>query len=183
MTDTLKQLANRDWSWLRYVGWAGAIGLILLPLVAMQVAPDSGVRWTLSDFLFAILLIGGTGLAVELVVRLSRSWTSLVGAMVALGTGFLLIWSNLAVGYIGSENNPYNLLFFGVIAVALFGSALARFRSPGLVWAMSATALAHAGAGLGGIAQDPVTGPITLVFTLMWLASAALFGKAAQAQS
>lgn len=182
MTDTLKQLANRDWSWLRYAGWAGAIGLILLPAVAMQVAPDSGVNWTFSDFVFATLMIGSTGLAIELVVRRSRSWTSLAGAVVALGTGFLLIWSNLAVGYIGSEDNPYNLLFFGVIAVALLGSAIARFQAAGLMWAMGATALAHAAVGIGGLAEDPITGPITFVFTLMWLTSAALF-RAARGRS
>lgn len=180
MTDTLKQLGNRDWSWLRYAGWAGAIGLILFPAVAMQVAPDLGVDWTFSDFVFATLMIGGTGLAIELVVRRSRSWTSLAGAVVALATGFLLIWSNLAVGYIGSEDNPYNLLFFGVTAVALLGSTIARFRSKGASWAMAAAALAHAAVGIGGLAQDPITGPITLVFTLMWLAAAALLRKAAR---
>ena len=178
MNGTMKQLARRNWAWVRYVAWAGAAGLVLLPLVAMQVAPDSGVNWTFGDFVFAVLMIGGTGLAIELVVRLARSWAARAGAVVALGTGFLLIWSNLAVGYIGSEDNPYNLLFFGVIVVAVLGSALARFRSPGLVWAMAATALAHAAAGLGGFAEDPVTGPITLAFCLMWLTSAALFRAA-----
>lgn len=180
MTDTLKQLASRDWSWVRYAGWAGAIALMLLPAVAMQVAPGSGVHWTFSDFLFAGLLIGGTGLAIELVVRFARSWAALAGAVVALGTGFLLIWANLAVGYIGSENNPYNVAFFGVVAIAAAGSALARFRSAGLAWAMAGTALAHAAAGLGGLAQDPITWPITLVFTAMWLTSSALFRKAAR---
>jgi hypothetical protein len=45
---------------------------------------------------------------------------------------------------------------------------------------MLAAGIAHAIAGAIGFPQDPVTGPITIVFTAMWLASAALFHKAAK---
>ena len=167
--------SNSGWRWLRYVAWGGAAGLILLPLIAMQFAPGSGVDWGIGDFVFAILMIGGTGLVLEVVVRSTRNWTARGAAALALATGFLLIWSNLAVGYIGSEDNPYNMVFFLVVAIALVGSFLARFRVAGMAWAMTAAGVAHVIAGAIGYPQDPITGPITMVFTGMWLTAAGLF--------
>jgi len=171
---------RRKMGWVRYVGWGGAAGLVLLPLIVMQLAPDAGVNWTLGDFIFAIMMFGGVGLAFELATRTSTSWWYRGGAALGLAAGFLLIWANLAVGYIGSEDNPYNLLFFGVVAIALAGALLGRFRARGMALAMLAAGIAHAAAGLGGVAADPVTAPITLVFIAMWLASAALFRRAAR---
>jgi hypothetical protein len=165
--------------WLRYIGWGGAVALILTPLVAMKVAPDSGVNWTLADFVFAIVMIGSVGLAFEAAVRMSSNWSYRLGAAVGLGTGFLLTWANAAVGYIG-DDNPYNIAFFGVVLIAIAGSLAARFRAHGMAVAMLVTAVAHAIAGGFGYPDDPVTGPITIVFVALWLASAALFRKAAQ---
>lgn len=174
---------RRSWGWLRYVGWGGAVALILTPLVAMQVAPGSGVNWTAGDFVFAIIMFAVLGLAFELAVRLSGNWSYRFGAALGLGTGFLLVWANLAVGYIGSEHNPYNQLFFGVVLVGIAGSVIARFRARGMAIAMLATAIAHALVGAIGFPQDTRTAPITIVFTLLWLGSAALFRTAAKAQS
>jgi hypothetical protein len=175
----IEMMSERSWGWLRPVAWGGAALLLLLPLLAMRFAPEAGVDWTVGDFVIAGLMLGTVGLALELVVRMSRSWYSRIGGAVALAAGLLLVWANGAVGYIGSEDNPYNLVFFGVILVALAGSAIARFRAGGMAWAMLAAALAHAAAGLGGLSEDPVTGPITAVFVGMWLVSAWLFRKAA----
>lgn len=177
MTDTTNGRSN--WAWLRLVGWGGAAALILLPLVAMQVAPDSGVNWTVGDFIFAIVVIGGVGLAFEAAVRMSSSWSYRAGAAVGLAAGFFLIWSNAAVGYIG-DDNPYNIVFFVIVAFALLGSLLAGFRARGMAIVMVAAGIGHAAAGAIGYPQDPITGPITAVFTAMWLTSAWLFHKAAQ---
>ena len=49
----------------------------------------------------------------------------------ALGA-FFLVWVNGAVGIIGNEENQANLLFFGVLAVAVVGSLIARFRAKGM---------------------------------------------------
>jgi hypothetical protein len=179
MTDTAHTRVSRNFGWVRWVGWGGAAALLLLPLVAMKTAPDAGVDWTASDFLFAALMFGAVGLAAELAVRMSSSWAYRGGAAVGIGTGFLLTWANAAVGYIG-DDNPYNLLFFGIVGVAFAGSLLARFRARGMALAMLAAAIAHAIIGAIGYPQDPVTGPITIVFTAMWLASAGLFLKAAR---
>jgi hypothetical protein len=127
---------------------------VLLPLIVMQLAPGAGVNWTLGDFIFAIMMFGAVGLAFELATRISTSWWYRGGAALGLAAGFLLIWANLAVGYIGSEDNPYNLLFFGVVAIALAGALLARFRARGMALAMLAAAIAHAAVGLGGVAAE-----------------------------
>ncbi len=44
---------------------------------------------------------------------------------VALAAAFLLVWMNLAVGLIGSEDNPANLMYFGVLAVGFIGAIIA----------------------------------------------------------
>ena len=52
----------------RLIVWAVVVALILLiPLVAMQFTSE--VNWTLSDFVFAGVLLFGTGLTYELVAR------------------------------------------------------------------------------------------------------------------
>lgn len=58
----------------------------------------------------------------------------------ALFTGFFLIWSNLAVGLIGSENNEFNLLYFLVIGVGVMGAFIARFKAIGLMFTLFAMA-------------------------------------------
>jgi hypothetical protein len=177
MTET-----RRNLGWLRYVGWGGAVALVLAPLVAMQLQAP-GVHWTGSDFVFAIVLIGGTGLALELAVRSTRNWAYRFGAGLGLLTGFLLIWSNLAVGYIGDGDSTINRVFLAIPFVALAGSALSRFRAAGMAWSMLAAGLLHAVAGAVGYPIDPVTGPISAVFMLLWLASAWLFRTASRSRA
>jgi len=57
--------------------------------------------------------------------------------------GLLLIWMNLAVGIIGSEDNPANMLYVGVLAVGIIGAGFARLRARGMSYTMFATALAQ----------------------------------------
>ena len=164
----------------RALGWGIAAGLILLPLVAMQFTSE--VNWSPGDFLFAFLLIGSVGLAFELVVRASSNAFYRAGAAAALAASFLTVWVNGAVGMIGSEDNPYNLLFLGVILVALAGSALAAFRAKGMAIAMLACAAAQAALGLFGTTADMRGGIFSTVFAGIWLLSAALFLSAARKQ-
>lgn len=178
MTDFSDTDRRPGWGWVRPLAWGGAAALILLPLVAMQFTSE--VNWTVGDFVFASLLIGGVGLAFELAVRISSSWSYRAAAALGIAAGFFLIWANGAVGYIGSEDNPYNQLFFLVIAIAFLGSVLAGFRPRQMAWAMTAAGAAHALIGGYGFFADPVTGPITIVFVGMWLASAALFRRSAR---
>ncbi|RYY32003.1 MAG: hypothetical protein EOP59_19865, partial [Sphingomonadales bacterium] len=51
----------------RLIGWGGIAALMLTPAVAMQFTDE--VNWTVGDFLFAALMFGSVGLAIELTVR------------------------------------------------------------------------------------------------------------------
>jgi hypothetical protein len=73
----------------------------------------------------------GTGLAYELAVRMSSDTAYRAAAGIALAAAFILIWVNLAVGIIGSEDELANLMYFGVLAVGIIGALIARFQPHG----------------------------------------------------
>jgi hypothetical protein len=164
----------------RLATWGAAACLLLLPLVAMQLFPGSGVDWTLSDFAAMGVLLAITCGACELVWR-STGIAYRAAAGIAILTGFLTVWVNLAVGMIGSGTNPYNLLFAGVLAIAVFGAALARLRPGRMALAMAAAALAQAVvAGVALVAGWDVLGALCSgAFAAPWLLSALLFRIAA----
>jgi hypothetical protein len=125
----------------------GTTTLLMVPLVAMQFTAE--VNWTYSDFVFAGILLFGTGLSYILVTRIfaTRFGRSMIYRMAvgfALLTGLFMIWSNLAVGIIGPENNAYNLIYFGVIAVGIIGAFIARFKPKGMIYTMFGMACATA---------------------------------------
>jgi hypothetical protein len=162
--------------------------LLLLPLVAMQFTSE--VNWTLSDFVFAGAMFGLVGGTYELAIRLSRNYAYRGGVAVALLAAFLLVWINLAVGIIGNEDNPANLIFFAVIAIALTGSIASRFDAIGMARAMTVTAVVQELIAVivlfVGLGRTDPPGPVGLFalisfFAFLWIASAALFRKAASA--
>lgn len=70
--------------------------LLLIPLIAMQFS--NAVNWKVSDFVIMGVLLLGTGLVCELVLRKVKSMKNrfiLCGIVLA---AFLLIWAELAVG-------------------------------------------------------------------------------------
>jgi hypothetical protein len=162
----------------RIAAWSLAALLLLLPLVAMQFTAE--VNWTASDFVFAGVLIGSVGLALELAVRMSRNRAYRAGIGFALAAAFLILWSNAAVGMIGDEDNPYNLLFLGIIGLALLGSIAARFRAAAMAHTMIAAAVAHLAVALGGLSTDGHGAGLSAAFAGLWLLSAVLFRKAAR---
>ena len=171
--------AGRSNVW-RIAGWGLAAALLLTPLVAMQFTAE--VRWGPLDFAAAAILIGGLGLAVELAVRRTPNVAYRLAAAVAALTAFALVWINLAVGFIGHEGNPANLMFAGVLAVALVGSIIARFRPSGMAIAMVATAVAQLLVAIVVFVADLGTLQevmLTLLFAAPWPLAAALFRKAA----
>ncbi|HEV2078674.1 MAG TPA: hypothetical protein VGR19_02090 [Allosphingosinicella sp.] len=157
----------------RIIGWSILGVLMLLPLVAMQFTDE--VNWTASDFVFAGVLFGSVGLTFELIVRRSRSLAYRLGAAIAVVGAFLTIWVNAAVGMIGSEDNPYNLLFLGGLLLALVGAVIARFRSAGMARAMAIAGIAQAAVSAFGISTDFRGGVLSMGFSGLWLLPAALF--------
>lgn len=163
----------------RIAGWSIAALILLLPLIAMRFTSE--VNWTAGDFIFAALLMGIVGVALELTVRMTRSSAHRAGVAAALATAFLTVWINGAVGMIGDEDNPYNLLFLAVILLALAGSVLARFRPGGMAAAMTVAAGAQAALGVFGMLTDLRGGILASMFAALWLLAAWQFRRGARA--
>lgn len=163
--------------------------ILMIPLIAMQFSED--VAWTLSDFVFAGILILGTGITYKLITAKSGNAAYKVAVGFALFTGFFLILSNLAVGIIGSENNDVNSLYFGVIFIGIIGAFIARFKPRGLsitLIAMAFTqAIISAFALFSGMADVPDSSVYEILtvngfFITLFIVAAMLFRYAAQDQ-
>ncbi len=182
--------AGRRGSRWRITGWGAAALLLLLPLFAMQFSDD--VVWDETDFIVfgAMLLAAGGAFELALRMKVNNAYRAAVG--VAVAAAFLLVWINLAVGIIGSKDNPANLMYGEVLAVAVVGAIIGRFQPFGMARALSATALAQAlagaialTAGWGSTAPSfpEATVFLTGFFGTLWLISAWLFRRAARAQT
>lgn len=164
-------------SGMRWGVWGSAAALLLVPLVAMQFTRE--VHWDLADFLlFGAMLAAACGIW-EATARATGDWAYRGAVAIAIVTGFALVWINLAVGIL--ERDDANLMYGAVIAAAVIGAMIARFRPTGMALAMTATAAAQAavmaiawGMELGGA---PV---LTAGFVGLWLVSAWLFRSAAR---
>jgi len=177
----------------RLAGWAGvALGLLLVPLVAMQVSAEW--NWGLFDFGFAFVLLFGTGLTYELVASKvdNRVYKAAVG--VTGVTALLLVWCNAAVGIIG-DDDPVNLLYLGVLGVGLLGALSTRFAPQGMARTTFAMAIAQLLVpmlvllipNLRPVLLEP-PGPlgvfgINACFAALFVGAALLFRQAAQAQA
>jgi hypothetical protein len=170
-TETL--LARHGW---RVARWSAAALALLAPAVAMQF--DTGVNWSASDFLFAGAVMAGAGLLYEL-AALRTSLTYRMGVAAALLAAFLLIWVNAAVGFIGSEDNPQNGMYAAVLATALLGAVVARFRARGMAVAMAAAAAGQVLVPAIALSADFKVWIATVVFAGIWLIAAGLFRRAA----
>jgi hypothetical protein len=162
----------------RIIGWGAVAALLLAPLVAMQFTSE--VDWDETDFIAMGFIFGSLGLALEFMISRSDSIAYRIASGIAILAAFLLIWANLAVGMIGDENNPYNLLFGGVLAIALAGSIAARFRPTGMALVAAAAGVTQIAIAVGGIATDPRGAFFSSVLGGLWLLAALLFRKSAE---
>ncbi len=155
--------------------------ILLLPLLAMQVTDE--VVWDLADFAVAGVLLFGAGLTYELVARKGGTIAYRAAIGVAVATALILVWMNLAVGIIGSEDNLANLMYIGVLAVGTIGAITARFQPHGMARASFATALAQMLVGvIALIAGLGFTLILNAFFAALWVGSALLFRRAARTQ-
>jgi len=74
--------------------------ILSIPLIAMQFTKE--VNWTLSDFVIAAVLLLGTGLAIDLVIRYVKTGLSRTILLVVILLLLFLTWAELAVGIFGS---------------------------------------------------------------------------------
>jgi hypothetical protein len=160
--------------------WAGAAALMALPVIAIRSV--DGAESDPGDFVFLLILLVGVGGAYELATRVPERAAYGAGIALALAAALLSGWINLAVGIIGSEDNPANWVFAAPPAAALLGALMSRFRAAGMAGAMVAAAIAQGATFIVAIAADlGFTGPITIFFVSLWLLSAMLFRRAARA--
>jgi hypothetical protein len=159
--------------------------ILLLPLLAMQFTNE--VAWGLADFVFAGALLFGAGLTYELVARKAGNLAYRLAVGVALATAFILIWVNLAVGLIGSEDELANLMYIGVLAVGIIGALIVRFQTRGMARVLLATALAQVLvtmiALVAGMQHYPGSSVFEILgvngfFIALWVGSALLFRQA-----
>lgn len=119
----------------------------------------------------------------------SSAYRAAIG--VALVAAVILIWLSLGVGIIGKDGDPANLMYFGVLAVGIVGTLIARLHPHGMSHALLAMALAQAlvtaialFAGLG----LPWSGPAEILmlngfFIALFVGSAWLFRRSASEHS
>ncbi|GAB3229310.1 hypothetical protein GCM10027346_14660 [Hymenobacter seoulensis] len=163
--------------------------LLLIPLAAKLFVP--GMLWSPGDFVAAGILLFGAGLTFVLIARMGNSTAYRLAVGVAVAAGLLLVWANMAVGLVGSEDNPVNLLYVGVLAVALIGAFVARFRPLGMSNAMFAASLTYViitAIALfiwkpAGAAAEPNVGLVNVLvangaFAAIWAVSGWLFRRA-----
>jgi hypothetical protein len=125
----------------RKVVWGTAAFLWLLLLVAMLFTTEVNLVETVA---YGVILLAAAG-TFELALALrTRNSAYRIASCVALAAAFVLGWVNGAVGIIGNEGQPANLMYSGLIAVGLIGALVARFRPRGLSRVLIVVALAQA---------------------------------------
>ena len=119
----------------RIVGIALIIGLLLfIPWVAMQFTDE--IQWSTGDFAIVAVALIAVALAYELIARKSDKTAYRVAFGIGLMTALLLFWVNGAVGIIGNEGQPANLLYGVVFVIGLIGSLMARFKPKGMYYTL-----------------------------------------------
>jgi hypothetical protein len=163
--------------------------ILLLPLSAMQFTDE--VAWNLADFVVAGVLLFGAGLTYQLVARRAGNVVYRVAVGVAVAAALLLVWTVGAVGVIGEDGDPADLMYGGVLAVGAIGAVIARFRPQGMARALLAMALVQALVAvialIAGKHQAPISSVSEIVgvnglFVTLFIGSAWLFRQAARKQ-
>ena len=164
----------------RMVAVGGIGAAMLLPVLPERIS--GAVAWDPGDFVFLLILLAIAAGALELAARTGARNAYRVASGLALAAGLFQAWITLAVGIIGSEDDPANLIHAAVLAIAVAGALVARGRAPGMARAMAVAAAAQALAFLVALAAGwGFTGPLSIAFVTLWLASSRLFRRAAMA--
>lgn len=109
--------------------------ILIIPAAAMLFRVE-GWAWDVADFVVMWTLIAGVMLTYKMVTRKAARGSYRAATAVALFAGFALIWVNGAVGLIGSEDNPANMMYAGVLAIGAAGAVMARLEPLGMAWTL-----------------------------------------------
>lgn len=79
----------------------GALGLLLIPLIAMQFTEE--VQWNIEDFAIAGMLLLGTAFMLEFAFRKFKKKIHWVLIALVIFIALALTWAELAVGIFGTR--------------------------------------------------------------------------------
>jgi len=99
----------------------------------------------------------------------------------AVGAAIFLVWGMGALGVVGVEGDPADLMFFGVLAIGIGGSIVARLEPEGMARAMLVTAGATALVGVIALILGKHQAEYSSVFEVLGLTGmfASLFAVSA----
>ena len=109
--------------------------------------------------------------------------------VLAIATALILFWVIGAVGVLGADGDPADLMYIGVLAVGVTGAIIVRFQPMGMARAMIATALAQTLVTVIALIIGKQDAPYMSVFEIvslngffitLFLGSARLFQKSAR---
>ena len=109
--------------------------------------------------------------------------------VLAVATALILFWVIGAVGVLGADGDPADLMYIGVLAVGVTGAIIVRFQPMGMARAMIATALAQTLVTVIALIIGKQDAPYMSVFEIvslngffitLFLGSARLFQKSAR---
>lgn len=83
--------------------------ILLIPAAAMLFKVRDWV-WSPADFVLGWIFIGGTVAAYKFVTSKTPNGAYRLATGLAVLNGLVLLWINAAVGLIGRESNPANLM-------------------------------------------------------------------------
>ncbi|MCH8500760.1 MAG: hypothetical protein LAT77_02490 [Aliidiomarina sp.] len=165
-------------SWFRVLGWGLVVALLITPAIAMRFTDE--VQWTAFDFVVAAVLLGGSGLLIEVGAKLSTNTAFRVGMTIAVINCLLIIWLNLAVGIIGNEDNPANFMYLSVLGLVAVGTVFLRAKTNAMSWLMIATAITQLSISIAAVLLKLPTDLqpaffLNSAFAILWLIAAGLF--------
>lgn len=161
---------------------AGSLALLAIPLIAMQFTDE--VKWSLSDFVIMGLLLFSASSLLVVSLRSTPRIAYRAGALIGVGTTFLMVWVNLAVGIIGAGPNAGNLMYGSVVVILVVAIYQSRLKPIGMQRAMFIAAFAVLLVGAiallsnmqnyPGSSVKEITG-VSVFFAIPYLVSALLF--------
>ncbi|OHA83681.1 MAG: hypothetical protein A2408_02515 [Candidatus Yonathbacteria bacterium RIFOXYC1_FULL_52_10] len=166
----------------RFAVW-GIVALLIVAIpLAMQFTNE--IQWNEAAAYGVMLLVAGGAYEPWRWLK-ARSGAYRRAFGVGLAGMLLLGWVSGAVGIIGSENNPVNLMYWAVFVVGLIGSLLARFKPRGMARALFATALVQVSVPVIALIISPevtwgdagviAVFAINFIFAVFFIVSASLF--------
>ena len=119
----------------RFIVWAVIVVLILMITLTAAMQFTDEVQWG-EVVAYGVILLAAGGFYELWQWLKTRNGAYRIGFGVGLAGVLLLGLVSGAVGIIGSENQPVNLLYWAAPAVLLIGSLISRFKPRGIAYTL-----------------------------------------------